>query len=333
MDTTKFLYRLATILSVTNTAFIVPVENESGELIGYYPILPQNTEVLEVHGEPYLRYTFSNGKRAVIELGRVGIMTQFQYRDDFFGESNEALKPTMQLIHTQNQGIVSGVKNSAEIRFIAKMSGLIKEKDVEEAKERFTRDNLSVENHGGVLVYDDKFEDVKQVESKPFTVSASQMTQINSSVYSYFGTNEAILQNSYSEDQWSAYYEGKIEPFAIQLSLVMSNMTFTEREIACNNEIVFSANRLQYASNNSKLSISTQLFDRGIVTTNQVMDIWNLPHVEGGDSRYIRKEYAEVTEIEPKGDDGGNGNAGQGTEGIPGDEPPADDKGGSGPED
>ena len=107
-----------------------------------------------------------------------------------------------------------------------------------------------------------------------------------------------ILQNKFDENTWNAYYEGKIEPFAIQLSLVMTNMSFTERERACGNAIFFSANRLQYASNATKLSVSTQLFDRALLNRNGVMDIWNMAHVEDGEKYYIRKEYTEVSELQ-----------------------------------
>ena len=81
-------------------------------------------------------------------------------------------------------------------------------------------------------------------------------------------------------------------------------MTFTQKELAFGNQILFTANRMQYASNNTKLQVSSQMFDRGILTTNQVMDIWNMPHVEDGDKRYIRKEYTEVNKL-----DGGDTNA------------------------
>ncbi len=101
MDTSKFLYRLATILHVQNTAFIVPITDDSGEVItGYYPILPSRCEVVEYKGQPWLRYTFSTGQKAAIEFEKVGIMTLFQYKNDFFGENNNALNPTMQLMHT-----------------------------------------------------------------------------------------------------------------------------------------------------------------------------------------------------------------------------------------
>lgn len=301
MDTSKFLYRTATILSVNNTVFIVPIENEYGGLCGFYPVLPARCEVIDVHGKPYLRYTFSTGQKAVIEFERVGILTNFQYKDDFFGENNAAFRPTMELINTQNQGIINGVKNSASIRFLAKIANMIKPEDITKERQRFTKDNLSPENQSGMVIYDAKFADVKPIESKPFTVNAAQMQQINENVFDYFGTNIHILQNDYTEDQWNAYYEGKVEPFAIQLSLVMSNMTYTQRELAFNNAIYFTANRLQYASNKTKLEISTQLFDRGLLNRNGVMDIWNMAHVEGGDKYYIRKEYAEVSELGREG--------------------------------
>jgi hypothetical protein len=320
MDTSKFLYRIATVLSVNNTAFIVPLEDDAGFIIGYYPILPQNCEVVEAAGRPYLRYTFSNGKRAAIEFERVGVLTQYHYGSDFFGETNDALRPTMQLINTNNQGIVHGVKNSASIRFLGKLANMIKSEDIEKERKRFTEENLSADNQSGMILYDNKYAEIKPIESKPFTINAVQMKQINESVYGYFGTNQKILENSYSENEWNAFYEGKVEPFALQLSLVMSNMTFTPREIAHGNEIAFSANRLQYASNETKLSVSTQLFDRGILSLNAIMDIWNLPHVEGGDAHYIRKEYAEIGKNNEGGIDGDASSKGSG---IPGNGVPA----------
>ena len=294
MDTVKFIKRLATILAVENTAFIVPIEDEAGNLCGWYPIRPQRCEVVEAAGQVYLRYLFANGEYGAIEFERVGIMTDFEYSDDLFGEDNTTLKPTMQLIHTQNEGIINAVKNSANIRFLAKVANMLKPEDIKKERERFTEDNLSADNKSGMIIYDNKFSDLKQVESKPYTPNALQMQQIQDSVCTHFGTSMDILQNKFDENTWNAYYEGKIEPFAIQLSLVMTNMTFTKREIAQGNAIVFSANRLQYASNATKLQVSTQLFDRALLCRNDVMDIWNMAHVEGGEKYYIRKEYTKL---------------------------------------
>lgn len=301
MDTTKFLYRLATIYEVDNTAFIVPVEDQLGRLIGYYPILPQRCEIVEAGGVIYLRYQFANGEYAAIEFEKVGVMSQYLYHDDLFGEDNRPLQPTMQLLHTQNEGIINAVKNSANIRFLAKVANMLKPEDIKKERERFTADNLSEDNKSGMIIYDGKFSELKQVDSKPYTVNALQMQQINENVFIHFGTNMDILTNKYDENTWNAYYEGKIEPFAIQLSIVMSNMTYTPTEINRGNMITWTANRLQYASNSTKLQVSTQLFDRALLNRNGVMDIWNMAHVEGGDKYYIRKEYTEVSQLNAGG--------------------------------
>ena len=299
MDTTKFIYRLATILSVDTTAFIIPLYADDMEtIVGYYPLLPQSTEILEFQGEPWLRYQFGNGEKAAIEFSRVGVLTQYQYEDDFFGGGNKALGPTLSLLDMQKQGMEEGIKQSAMIRFMAKLGNTLRPEDMKAERERFSKENLSADNQTGVMMFDAKYSDVQQIDSKPFIVDAEQMKLIQTNVYNYFGVNEDILQNKYDEETFNAFYEGKIEPFSLQLGLVMSNMTFTPHELAYGNQIMFTSNRLQYASNKTKLQVSTQLFDRGILTTNQIMDIWNMANVEDGDKRYIRREYIEAEKLD-----------------------------------
>lgn len=299
-DTTKFLYRLATIFQVQNNAFIIPLYADDMETItGYYPILPTSAKLAKVGGVQYLIYNHEFGGTSAIEFDRVGLLNQFFYRNEIFGESNKVLQPTLELIDTQNQGIVEGVKSSAGIRFLAKLAQTLKKEDIEKERERFTKDNLSAQNNGGIILIDQKYQEVKQLESKPYIVDSSQMAQIKENVFNYFGTNEKILQNKFTSDEWNAYYEGKIEPFAIQASLVLTNMTFNAREIAFGNNIILTSNRLQYLSNKEKLDTVTQLFDRGFITHNEGLEIFNMQGIgEDGNKRYIRKEYGEKSEIE-----------------------------------
>lgn len=296
MSTSQFLYRVATILSVNNTAFVVPVEDAFGQLIGYYPALPTQCEVLDYGGEPWLRYRFTNGQTAAIEMSRVGVLTNFQYRDDFFGSSNAALLPTMQLIHTQNEGIREGIKNSATFRFMARVNNFSKTEDLKKEQKRFTEENFSAESSGGVLLFPNTYENPQQIKSEPFIVNAAQMAAIKENVFNYFGCNGDILQNKAIGDAWSAYYEGKIEPFAVQLSLAMTNMTYSQREISSGNQIYFTANRLQYMTNRDKLDVSAQMLDRGLFNRNEIREIWNMPPIEGGDEYLIRGEYYSTKE-------------------------------------
>lgn len=304
----QFLYRTATILYVHNTAFIVPVFDMYGEVSGIYTVLPDRCEIVDYDGTPYLRYKFTSGKSAAIELKFCGILNRFQYSHDLFGESNAALLPTMDLVKIQNRGIEEGVKNSASYRFMAKMNNFSNETDLALERKRFSQENLSEDSGGGgLLLFPNKYSDIKQLEAKPFVIDAQQMQAIKSNVFNYFGVNEDILQNRAYGDAWNAFYEGAIEPFAVQFSEIITKMLFTLREQSQGNFVMATSNRLQYMSNADKLNVSAQLLDRGIMSINDVREIWNLPPVEDGDKRIIRGEYYDANVKLQKEEENDNG--------------------------
>ena len=291
----QFLYRVSTILDVHNTAFIVPIYDQYGEVSGIFCPLPHRTEVVQYANRPYLRYEFGWGEKAAIELENCGILTKFQYKNDFFGESNHALFPTMDLIHIQNQGIEEGVKSAATYRFYAQVNNFSKTEDLAKERKRFSEENFSRDSEGGgLLLFPNTYTNINQVKSDPYVVKADEMKLIKDNVYQYFMVNEDVLTNKAYGDAWTAFYEGAIEPFAIQFSEVLTRMLFTFREQGAGNAVMLTANRLQYMTNKDKLDVSSQMLDRGVMTINDIREIWNMPPVEGGDVRIIRGEYYDA---------------------------------------
>lgn len=290
----QMLYRLSTLLDMQNTALIVPVLDQYGETTGIYPVYYKKVETVEVNGEPWIRIYFPNDQRIAIEQRRVGIMTKYQYRNDLFGESNKALDPTMQLLEIQNQGIEEGVKSSASYKFMATLSNFVNEVDLKKERERFTRENL--EEGQGMLLFPNTYKDIKQIQTSPFVADAEQIKLINKNVYDYFGVNEDILENKAIGDSWSAFYEGCVEPFSVQLSEVLSKMLFSMTERQHGTYVMATANRLQYMSNADKLAVSAQMADRGLMTRNEIREIWNLPPLDPslGDTLPVRGEYYDL---------------------------------------
>ena len=297
----QFLARAATIYYNTNTLFITPVWDDYGEISGIYTPLPDRCEIAQYNKVPYLRYEFTMGQKAAVELEYCGVMTRMQFRNDFFGESNHALFPTMDLIHIQDQGIKEGVKSAATYRFMAQLSNFAKAEDLARERKLFTQVNLSSDaGNNGLLLFPNTYANIKQIESKPFTVDADQMKEIRANVFEYFGVNEDILQNKFNSETWSAFYEGAVEPWAIQFSEVMTKMLFTMRERSQDNYVMATANRLQYMSNADKLKVSAQMADRGLMTRNEIREIWNLAPLPEpfGSQLPARGEYYNVNETE-----------------------------------
>jgi hypothetical protein len=205
------------------------------------------------------------------------------------------------LINIQNQGIEEGVKSAATYRFMATLNNWSKPEDLAKERKRFTEENFSKDSDGGgLLLFPNTYSNVQQVTAKPFTADAEQMKAIRDNVFEYFGVNEEVLQNKAYGDAWSAFYEGAIEPFAVQFSDVMTRMLFTLREQTEGNIVMATSNRLQSMTNADKLNVSAQMADRGLMTRNEIREIWQLPPLPEpyGSQLPVRGEYYNVGDTE-----------------------------------
>lgn len=324
MTTSTFIERVVTNYLCDNNSFIIPITDEFDRVVGLFPVSYSMVEAKEYKGQLYLEYSFSTGEKGIIEYSKVGHLKRMQYKNDLFGDSNSALNQTMEVIHAQNESITNALKQSGVVRFMAQLKEqLISKNEFEEQRKLFSEVNFSKDNKQ-MMIFDSRYKDIKQVESKPIYLDEKQQTLIDENIKNYFGVSTNVIQHKFSNDyEWNSYYEGVVEPILIKLSEAITSMIYTPSQIMADNYVYFTTNRMQYMSNQSKLTFSSQMFDRGIINGNTVCDVWNLPHYEGGEKHYIRKEYAEITKldegveqttIEEGGKDGTNGQAIEETE-------------------
>ncbi|WP_051353751.1 phage portal protein [Atopobium fossor] len=300
-DTTwsSFLYRVATIYEVDCSCAIIPSFDKRGQINGLYPLKFDLCELVEYGGEVWARFTLPTGDIVSIETRNVCMLSKYQYESDYFGSSN-AFRGTMRLLRAQAQAEENAIKIGSKILFIGKQSGMVKPEDQNKKREEFAEDNFR-NNNSGLLLYDQTFDSVQPVTHKPYVISDKEMERIDNHVFNYFGCTQDILQNKITEETWDGYYEGKIEPFAIQLSDGLNKMIFSTRE-QITNRITFTANRLQFMSAASKRNMVRDMVDRGIFSMNEAREILQLPPLEGeeaemGKKHWIRGEYVDMATL------------------------------------
>lgn len=299
----QFLYRVSTMLDCCNNVLLVPVYDSGLNKIGFFPVLPREAKVVTYKGEYWIRYSFRSGaERAACRLDECALLKKYQFKNDFFGESNIVLDDTLDLINIQRQGIKEAVKSTAGYKFMAKLSNFSKPSDLEKEREQFTESAFGKEAKAknGLLLFPNTYSDVKQIELKPWTPDKDQMDAIAQNVYNYFGVNEKILQNSASGDEWSAFFEGAIEVFAIQLSETLTRALFSEREISLGAEVMFTANRVAYMNFKDKLEYVSNMTDRGLMMVDEAREVFNLtPLPDGAGQRFLaRGEYKDTSTTE-----------------------------------
>ena len=291
-----FREKMATQLALNNNAFALLVRDENGYPIEMYNIPCVGVEAIyNSYGELFLKFTNRNGVVVTYPYTDIIHLRQDINENDIFGDSpKDALLPLMDVVSTTDQGIIKAIKNSGVIKWLLKFNSVMRPEDVTDQTNKFTESFLNIENSGGAAGVDAKV-DAKQIDPKDYVPNAATIDRTTQRIYSFFNTNEKIVQSKYNEDEWNSYYESEIEPLAMQWSNEDTRKIFTRRERGFGNKIIYSANNLQYSSMSTKLGLQAMV-DRGAMTPNEWREVLNLPPVKDGDKPLRRLDTVAIGE-------------------------------------
>ncbi len=280
--------KLAVQLELNNNAFAYINRDDNGIAIEIYPITAVSSEAVIKNGVMYLRFQTINGKQFTFKYSDIIHLRKDFNENDIFGDSNaEALAPLMEIVNTTDQGIVKAIKNSNIVKWLLKFNQTLRPEDLKAASKNFVNDYLSVESDSVGVAATDAKADAQQVEPKDYVPNEKQMDKTVQRIYSFFNTNDKIVQASYNEDEWISYYETSVEPEIVQLSNEYTRKLFSRRERGYGNKIIFESSNLTFASMETKLNL-VDYVDRAILTPNEVREILGRPPYEGGND-FIRR--------------------------------------------
>ena len=281
MSASEFYYKLAAQYQLYNNAIAYPVYDENGRLSAIYPINATSFELLEYMGVMYCRFKFATGNSYICEYSRLVHIRRHFLENDLFGDSNKPLEPVLKTANTFNQSMSKFAELIAVIRGVLKVSNAVKTEDLNKRRDDFIRDNLRMENNGaGVIVTDAKY-DYTPISDKTTPIPANQLAYIKEEIYDYFGVSKAIVENTATAAQESAYYNGEIAPFFSALTQAFTNCLFTEREYGHGNRIVVSSNSVQFATLPDKVTAAKFLTEIGAATLDQILTMFDMPTIGG----------------------------------------------------
>lgn len=309
MNTYDFIYKTISMLYTDSNAFVFIQKDKQGYITGFYPVIATNYQLFQnEQNEIYLEFNFINGQTYYLPYLQLIHLRLFYNQNDLFGTNNRVLKTDLQTSVTASEGIANAVRTSNNLKGILKFTNsMLKEKDIKASKDAFVRDYLSLENTSGIASLDAKAE-FQEVNIKPITLDKSQLEQVNNNVYDYFGISEKIVRNDFTDNEWNAFYEGVIEPRAMQLSYEFTNKIFSNKAIEEGNKIIFTANRLQYQSLEKKKQILEVALPYGLLTKDLALEILDLPPIGGDEGKKIIQSLNNIdssiaNDYQTKGDE------------------------------
>lgn len=294
MNAFDFYYKIISELYLNNNAFVYIQRDSDGNLTGLYPIKAGLYELLEYKNNVYIRFSFGTGKKYVASLQDDVIhLKRFFCQEDIIGGNSAPIVKTMSLKHIVSEGLINAIKTTSGIKGVLKSTkAILKPEDVTAMRNQFVKDFIESQDGSGIAGLDGSTE-FKEININPHTATDGQISSIKNEIKDYFGINDAIIQSSFKEDEWNAFYESVLEPIGIMLSLEFTNKILSPTEQSKGDLIVFEANRLQYASNNTKITIIKEAGQLGLLTVNEAREILNLAPVDDGDKRLQSLNYID----------------------------------------
>ena len=290
MNGKDFLTKIRNWLEVKNTAFIyINREPLTAKVLGFYPVPYESFEGIEAEGELFIKFYFAGNseRQLILPWADLAVMRKDYYSSDIWGDDNRAILEKLDIINTADQGVANAVKSTANLRGIIKSTkAMLKREDIKEQQQQFIEDYMNLSNNAGIASLDASM-DFQPIKMEPIVADSALVKEYRDDVFRYFGVNDKILMSQYNEDEMEAFYEARIEPFLVALGTELTRKVFTDRELALKNYIIYESNRIGYASNKTKLNM-IQLVDRGILTPNELRQVFNLAPYDGGDE-FIRR--------------------------------------------
>lgn len=282
-----FIQKMMIQRDINNNAFAYidrdPNVQGMDGILGIYPLEASSVELLEDEkSNLYIRFRFRNGETKIASYVDIIHIRKHFSENDFWGESNvRTLTPQLEVTNITSQGITNAIRNTAFIRGILEFAQVLNPDDVDKQVKDFSDRYLDITKNSKGLAYTDPRYKFHETKTEPFVPNKAQMDYTKQELYDYFNTNEKIIKGNFTDEEWIAYFETTIEPFAIQMSQEFTRKVFTRTEQYYGNEIIFEANRLANASNSTKVTICKEL--KHLFTINEQREMWNRGPVPGGD--------------------------------------------------
>lgn len=300
MNSCDFIYKVVTQLYCTNNAFIYRNYDRMGQITGLYPINYSNLDLVDCQGEMYVRFNFLGGKKIVIPYSELIHLRRHFNENDIFGSAqNETLRAPIDVLHTINQGIINTIQLSAGLRGLLKFKAVTPNEKQAKIKKEFVDSYLNINNADGFAAIDPSV-DFQELKLSPQSADDKQTAIARENVYRFFNISEEIVRSKYNEEQYNAFYSSVIEPIATQLSLEFTYKVFTDKEVGHGNEVIFSAERMTFASNATKADVIAKLMPLGIFSINQACEIMEMPKIseEFADKHIISLNYVNASKAD-----------------------------------
>lgn len=259
-----------------------------------WPISPQNISGVKLLNKQIYIEFMLDGQSRIDTADNFLILVKKPKSSNCVNSYDPSLDKIIEILATNEEGIVKAIENSNLIRFIVSSAGNMSEKMVEDQQKKFDK---RLTNANSVL-YITNAESLQQVTNQSKWATSEDVKEMKKEIYNFFGVSEKFLTSEYDENGWQSTYEGAIEPFITMLSQELTVKLFTEREFAVGNRIEVVTNPLQTASLATRIKLAEAYLKLPTIKPNVICELLYLPKLENGDKEVQSLNFVNATQVD-----------------------------------
>ena len=194
-------------------------------------------------------------------------------------------------LHKTMEGLPLSIAASLKINGLFVSKTMIGKDKIKQARDNF-EDHILTSKMG--IAATDLAGEFVPIASRQAVIPTQAMDFFKAIIRQRYGVSEEILDGSYNGDQHAAFYQTCIEDFIEDFQKAASGVLFTPREQDIGHRIRCYYNKTEYYSTANKIQLATIAHNTGIMTLNQINEMFGIEPFEGGNRRLQSLNYVNV---------------------------------------
>lgn len=307
--TSDFLSSVEWLRRKNRNAFIYPqyeiIETPTGRRFrrytAFYPLNPQAVYIgVSPGGNVWeVKMDFEDGSSWVIPYAD---LVHMKWRrgnnlivgggDDYGQADDKDVLNTIRALDKTIQGLPKSIEASLQIKGVYYSKSLLDEKRRESERADFESHILTSKTG---IVATDLAGEFTPMDIKPPDIPEDVMKFLKAVIQERYGISAAVLSGDYTSTQHNAFYQTAIEDFIIQFEQAMTSALFTQREQDVGRRVKCYYQRVRYYSVTDKHNLADLATKTGILTLNQINELFGYEPFDGGDVRLRSLNYIDAS--------------------------------------
>ena len=281
----------------------VPSGRQFRRYLAFYPLKPRAVYIGVQGNQAWeVKMEFEDGSSYVLPYAdlihlkwRRGANTVIGGGDDHGNVNDTDLLRTIKALDKTIQGLPKSIEASLQIKGVYSAKTLADKHKMGKMRDEFEEHIFT--SKGGMIATD------LAGEFTPVNIRAAEIPEaalkfLKAVIQERFGVSAAILSGDYDGEQHSAFYQTAIEEFIIQFEQAMTACCFTAREQDVGHRIKCYYNKVRYMSTKDKMSLANLAKETGIMTLNQINEMFGIEPFEQGGRRLQSLNYVNIEDVD-----------------------------------